>query len=77
YTVGFAGAVQDEARLKEANFPTCLIQLMTEDRFLITARGLSNDAVIVNNELTRGSEIWLQSVLSPSVPTKSISGGNQ
>ncbi len=51
---------------------------MTQGRFLVTSRGLSNDAAVDDNDqLVRGSEIWLQSVLSPSVPTKSASGGNQ
>lgn len=78
FTPTFGDTVQAEARVAAANYPTCLIQAMTEDRFLVTSRGLSNDAVVdANNQLTRGSEIWLQSVLSPGVPTTSSSGGNQ
>lgn len=77
YTPEFDATVQEEAQVKEDNYPTCIIQTMTEDRFLVTSRGLSNDAVIEDDELVRGSEIWLQSVLSPSVPVASAGGGNQ
>ena len=75
YTPAFTNAVKDEAQIKSSNHPTCMVQAMTEDRFLVTARGLSNDATLTNNVLTRGSEIWLQSVLTPGVPIKSASGG--
>lgn len=77
YTPEFGATVKEEAQVREENYPTCIIQVMTEDRFLITSRGLSNDAVIEDDELVRGSEIWLQSVLSPSVPVASATGGNQ
>lgn len=78
YTPEFNSAVQAEAQVSATNYPTCLIQAMTQGRFLVTSRGLSNDAAVDDNDqLVRGSEIWLQSVLSPSVPTKSASGGNQ
>ena len=69
--------VQTSAQLKEANRPTCIIQAMVNDRFLITARGLSNDAQVdVDSGLLRaGSEVWLQSILTPLVPTLSANNG--
>ncbi|WP_157085084.1 pilus assembly PilX family protein [Hydrogenophaga palleronii] len=77
YTPTFDSTVQTEVQVTTANFPTCVIQRMTNDRFLVTSRGLSNDAAVdANNQLTQGSEIWLQSVLSPGVPTASTGGGN-
>ena len=52
------------------NPPTCIVQAMVNDRFLITSRGLSNDAVVDGGGLlTSGSEVWLQSILTPLVPT--------
>ena len=44
---------------------------MVNDRFLITSRGLSNDAVVEagTGQLREGSEVWLQSILTPLVPT--------
>lgn len=78
YAPAFNNAVQNEVRTKTENHPTCVIQAMTERRFLVTARGLSNDATVnANDQLARGSEIWLQSVLTPGIPLKSASGGNQ
>lgn len=51
------------------NAPTCIIQRFSigdKDGFLITARGLSNTAQLDNNgSLTSGSEVWLQSILTP------------
>jgi type IV pilus assembly protein PilX len=78
--LNYSAGVQGDAELKNA--PTCIIQAVegdpaTGDRFLITARGLSNDAALTDNELTQGSEIWLQSILSPGVPIKSAAGGNE
>lgn len=56
--------------------PTCIIQSLVNDRFLVTARGLSADAVVdANGNLTAGSEVWLQSILTPSVPTLCANGG--
>lgn len=56
--------------------PTCIVQSLVNDRFLVTARGLSADAVVdANGNLTAGSEVWLQSVLTPSVPTLCTNGG--
>lgn len=70
-TPEFGDDVQSGAQLKEANYPTCIIQAMVNDRFLITARGLSNDAQVDDDSglLTAGSEVWLQSILTPLVPT--------
>lgn len=70
YEPAFDTKVQKEAQLRTGNHPTCLIQTMTSGHFLITARGLSNDAdVDADNQLVQGSEIWLQSVLAPEIPT--------
>jgi type IV pilus assembly protein PilX len=67
-------AAQANAQLRNA--PTCIIQAMVNDRFLITARGLSNDATVnATGQLTAGSEVWLQSILTPTVPTLSANGG--
>jgi type IV pilus assembly protein PilX len=69
--------VKTEAQL--VNAPTCIAQLMTEDRVLVTARGLSNDAQIDggSGRLVQGSEIWLQSILTPGAPLASAQGGRQ
>lgn len=68
--------VKAEARL--TNAPTCIAQLMTRDRVLVTARGLSNDAQVDGNgRLEAGSEIWLQSILTPGAPVASAQGGTQ
>jgi hypothetical protein len=74
YNPAFDDDVQTGARLR--NNPTCIIQRMVNDRFLITARGLSNDATVDDDTglLTAGSEVWLQSILTPEVPT--LSGNN-
>lgn len=68
-TPQFGTDVQTSARLR--NPPTCIVQTMVNDRFLVTARGLSSDAQVDNNSgrLIEGSEVWLQSVLTPEVPT--------
>lgn len=67
-TSQFGSDVHSNAQLK--NSPTCIIQAMVNDRFLITTRGLSSDAVVGNNGvLTAGSEVWMQSILTPVVPT--------
>lgn len=74
YNPQFDGNVQTSAQLR--NDPTCIIQSMVNDRFLITARGLSNDAAVDGNGLlTAGSEVWLQSILTPIVPTLSTNNG--
>jgi Tfp pilus assembly protein PilX len=63
----------------ELNFaPTCIAQRTADDQFVITSRGLSNDAELdANGRLTRGSEIWFQAVLTPSAPLTSNAGGTQ
>lgn len=63
--------------LSGASQHSCVIQLMAGDRYLITARGLSNDAVIDSGTgmLTFGSEVWLQAILTPSVPELDDAGG--
>lgn len=68
--------VHADAKLK--NNPTCIIQALVNDRFLITTRGLSSDAQLATDgTLTSGSEVWLQSILTPSIPTlSSPSGGD-
>lgn len=54
----------------------CLIEPMRGDRYLITARGLSAGARFdKDGRLEGGSEIWLQSVISPKVPVRSGEGG--
>jgi type IV pilus assembly protein PilX len=60
---------QSNAQIR--NPPTCIIQAMVNDRFLVTSRGLSNDAAVDagTGRLTAGSEVWLQSILTPLVPT--------
>jgi type IV pilus assembly protein PilX len=67
-----------QANAKLTNKPACMIQALATSRFVITARGLSNDAKIdgTSGALTNGSEVWLQSILSPGVPIKSAGGGN-
>lgn len=68
--------VKAAARL--TNAPTCIAQRMTRDRVLVTARGLSNDAEVdADGQLERGSEIWLQSILTPGAPVASAQGGTQ
>jgi type IV pilus assembly protein PilX len=53
------------------NKPACIIQKLSDERFLITTRGLSNDAKLATSgALSAGSEVWLQSILAPSVPLK-------
>jgi Tfp pilus assembly protein PilX len=51
--------------------PQCMIQKMTNptgDAFLITARGIGNDADYdySTGKVKSGSEIWLQSILTPA-----------
>lgn len=63
--------VNTDARLSHA--PTCIVQRLApvaSNIFLITARGLSNNAEVddTTGKLKGGSEIWLQSILSPGNP---------
>ncbi len=54
----------------------CLIEPMQGGRYLITARGMSAGASFgADGQLEGGSEIWLQSVISPRVPVRSGEGG--
>lgn len=64
------------AQLK--NPPSCIVQNMTAGRYLITSRGLSSDAVVnaTTGLLTEGSEVWLQSILTPSIPVQCAQGGS-
>lgn len=72
----YDGNVKADARL--TNAPTCIAQTMSNDRVLVTARGLSNDAQVDGNgRLEAGSEIWLQSILTPGAPLASAQGGTQ
>ena len=63
------GKTKNDPRLK--NSPTCIIQKMSNERFLVTARGLSSDAEVDQADgdrkgmLKSGSEVWLQSILTP------------
>ena len=67
---------KENAQLKATNYPTCIIQALVNDRFLVTTRGLSNDATIASDgTLSAGSEVWLQSILTPTVPVLSATGG--
>ena len=73
-TLGKSSAVQTASEVK--NPPSCIIEPMAADRFLITARGLSNDAVVAaDGTLSAGAEVWLQSTLTPGVPTVTTAGG--
>lgn len=72
-TPQFDSTVKTNAKLK--NNPTCIIQAMSNSRFLVTARGLSSDATVGSNGvLTNGSEVWLQAILTPAIPVASNGG---
>lgn len=66
-----------EKKIPAINNPRCIIQKMSNDRFLVTSRGLSADALTDTDQinLVAGSEVWLQSVLSPRIPIKSENDG--
>jgi type IV pilus assembly protein PilX len=73
-TLGQSSAVQTAAQTR--NNPSCVVQTLAGDRFLITARGLSNDAVVAaDGTLSSGAEVWLQSTLTPGTPTVTSAGG--
>ncbi|MBT9550003.1 MAG: hypothetical protein IV088_04065 [Hydrogenophaga sp.] len=75
-TPTYGSDVQGNAQLKVANYPTCIIQALVNERFLITTRGLSNDATVASDgTLSAGSEVWLQSILTPTVPVLSANNG--
>lgn len=74
--VSYTSGVKEAAELEFA--PTCIAELMVDERYIVTARGLSNDAELdADGKLTRGSEIWLQSILTPGAPLASSTGGTQ
>lgn len=57
--------------------PQCIAEPLSNKRYLITARGHSADATFnANGRLLTGSEVWLQSILSPQTPVQSAGGGN-
>lgn len=73
-TATYNSNVQSNAELK--NSPSCIIQALVNDRFLVTTRGLSSDATVASDgTLSAGSEVWLQSILTPTVPVLSATGG--
>ena len=72
-TLGEGAEVKESVVNRRVN-PSCIIQAIADGRFLVTTRGLSNDAVVApGGALTSGSEIWLQSILSPRLPVFSDS----
>lgn len=68
---------EDAPNSKLKNPPTCIIQAMVNDRFLITSRGLSSDATVDEDDgtLVTGSEVWLQSILTQKVPVYCVDTG--
>jgi Tfp pilus assembly protein PilX len=65
--------------LSNAPPPYCMAETMANGRYLITARGLSAGAAIDPNNGrlvdNAGSEVWLQSILSPSIPVRATGAG--
>jgi type IV pilus assembly protein PilX len=62
--------------LQGAPVPRCIAEALEGGRFLITARGLSAGSTFnANGQLEGGAEVWLQSIISPRVPTRSSEGG--
>lgn len=50
--------------------PQCIAEPMPNGRYLVTARGHSADATFnAAGQLATGAEVWLQSILSPRIPT--------
>ena len=47
--------------------PTCIVQKLGSSSYLITARGLGNDALLDGStgKAKAGAEVWLQSVITP------------
>lgn len=47
--------------------PSCVVQKLGSASYLITARGLGNDALLDGStgKATAGAEVWLQSVITP------------
>lgn len=77
YTPAFDSTVKAGAKMDASLHPTCIIQSMTDNRYLVTTRSLSKDAVLSKGELVQGAEIWMQSILSPGTPIKAAGGGIQ
>lgn len=72
----YSDGVKTEAQL--VNPPTCMAERISDDRILITARGLSNNATTDGDgRLITGSEVWLQSILKPVPAIASNTGGIQ
>jgi type IV pilus assembly protein PilX len=70
-TPNFGDDVSDDAKAKQnAKKPLCIVQRMVGDRFVVTARGLSADADVddTTGALASGTEVWLQSILTPRIP---------
>lgn len=56
--------------------PHCIAEALQGGQFLITARGLSLGASFNNDgQLQGGSEVWLQSIITPRIPVVSMDGG--
>ena len=74
-TPAYSNDVGTDAKTKLKK-PKCIIETMSNDRFLVTARGFSADAVTdsTTGALTSGSEVWLQSILTPRVPNMTADG---
>ena len=68
-TTSYSTGVGNGAKL--ANAPTCIIQRLQGDSFVVTARGLSNDAVVdaTTGTLQNGAEVWMQSIIAPGNTT--------
>lgn len=78
-TPQFGSNVSTSAQTKQnKNKPKCIVQKLKGDRFVVTARGLSADAVVdgTSGVLTAGTEVWLQSVLTPRIPVVDKNGGS-
>lgn len=59
-----------------APVPYCMAEALAGGQFLITARGLSAGATFNNDgQLQGGSEVWLQSIITPKIPVRSAEGG--
>ncbi|GLS12621.1 pilus assembly PilX family protein [Hydrogenophaga electricum] len=75
--LAYTNDVKSASQIKDGNKPTCIIESLSDDRYLVTSRGLSNDASVTDGTLTAGSEVWLQSILVPGAPIVSANNGVQ
>lgn len=73
----YTNDVKSASQIKDGNQPTCIIESLSNGRYLVTSRGLSNDASVTDGALTTGSEVWLQSILVPGAPIVSVNNGVQ